>query len=167
MSDITPPQWVQRVLPKFDASGLPVNDGPHRPSDAPPIPQFRSYVPQGIAALAANFGSDDDALSSCHPDDRITGAPHHYVLNGDHSECGCGGDHLIECAIWNEPHWRHVGSICGVARTLCNHRPRHRYGQPCDDYAADPLQAVGRPQGCIAHGGPDCVCEVEDGPAQR
>lgn len=129
MPNITPPQWLQRIFPKFDASGLPVNDGPHSASDAPPVPQFGSYVPQ---AMMPEYG----ALSDCPPDDRITGAPHHYVLNGDHSECGCGGDHLIECAIWDDPHWRHAGSICGIARTLCNHHPRHHYGQLCDDYAA-------------------------------
>jgi len=123
---------------------------------------------RGLGAFSIEMSPDpfgDDSFASCrYPTDRITGAPHHCIINGDHDGCGCGG-HLIECETHADPHWRHAPSICGITRTLCNHTPRHLYREPCEDYAADPLQAVGRPQGCIAHGGPDCVCEVDDGPA--
>jgi hypothetical protein len=89
----------------------------------------------GPGGVAFNLSDHQiELIERRYPTDRITGAPHHFVVNGDHSECGCGGDHLIECSIWNIPAWRHKGSICGIARTLCNHSPRHHYGQPCDDY---------------------------------
>lgn len=146
-------EMVARLQPEYDASGLPVNEGPlnrHR---------LRAPVP-------LDFGPEDEERTDReYPTDRITGAPHHYILNGDHDACGCGG-HSIECETHDDPHWRHAASICGLPRTNCNHTPKHKYREPCEDYAADPLQAAGRPQGCIAHGGPDCVCEVEDGPAQ-
>lgn len=75
----------------------------------------------------------DDPIRGFHPEDRITGAPHHYIINGDHSECGCGG-HSPECEIYNIPAWTHKPSICVIPRTLCTHRPKHTYGQPCTEY---------------------------------
>ncbi len=63
--------------------------------------------------------------------DRITGAPHHYTVNGDHSECGCGG-HAETCETWNIPAWEHRSTLCRIPRTNCRHyAPRHTYGQPC------------------------------------
>jgi hypothetical protein len=83
------------------------------------------------------FGPDYEDAEPCreYPTDRITGAPHHYIVNGDHDACGCGG-HLVECCTHDDPQWRHAPSICGVTRTLCNHSPRHFYREPCEDYAA-------------------------------
>lgn len=89
-----------------------------------------------IKGDAGNIDMDDAAIERAekhYPTDRLTGAPHHFVVNGDHSGCGCGG-HLVDCAIWDTGYWRHKPSICGISRTLCNHSPRHHYGQPCDDY---------------------------------
>lgn len=71
-------------------------------------------------------------LERDYPTDRITGAPHHFVVNGDHSACGCGG-HLLECETWNIPENRHAPSICGIARTLCRNQPRHTYRELCPD----------------------------------
>lgn len=117
-----------------------------------------------MSQAVAQFDFDCERLDREYPTDQITGAPHHYVINGDHDACNCGG-HLVECTTYDDPHWRHAPSICGITRTLCNHAPKHTYREPCEDYAADPPQAVGRPQGCVAHGGPDCVCEVDNGSA--
>lgn len=140
-------QAKRRSRPVYNSSGLPTTDGPHGPDDAEMIGVDVSdqvaledtgrRMPSVILALRAPTAADIERLEREHPTDRITGAPHHYVLNGDHSACGCGGSHLVECSIWNVRPWRHKGSICGLARTLCNHHPRHHYGQRCSDYRAD------------------------------
>lgn len=101
--------------------------------------------------------------------DEITGAPHHYIINGDHSECPCGGDHSTDCTTWKHTYggYKHKGSICKITRTLCTHHPKHTYGQPCGEYHEN-LAELARfkkeraegLRGCIAHGGPDCICEV-------
>lgn len=75
-----------------------------------------------IAAAEANY-----------PTDRITGAPHHFIINGDHSACGCGG-HDPSCAIWNIPAWNHKATMCRIRRQLCQCTPRHTYSEPCPEY---------------------------------
>lgn len=72
-----------------------------------------------------------EELERDYPTDRITGAPHHYVVNGDHSECGCGG-HSLKCEVWNVPTALHKPTICDITQTNCRHSPRHTYGQLCD-----------------------------------
>jgi len=81
------------------------------------------------------FGLDDAAIERLEqiPDDRITGAPYHVIINGDHDACACGG-HLTTCETWNIPYWRHKATICGITRTLCIHEPRHTYSEPCGEY---------------------------------
>jgi hypothetical protein len=108
----------------------------------------------GPGGVAFNLSDRQiELLERQYPTDRITGAPHHYVVNGDHSECGCGGDHLVSCSIWDVPHWRHKGSICGIARTLCIHSPRHTYGEPCAEYHENLVDLVDRiTEGENAHG---------------
>lgn len=80
-----------------------------------------------------DFGTADEVNENPHPDDEITGEPHHVVINGDHGGCACGG-HLVECTTWDDPEWFHKPTICGITRTLCNHVPRHTYNQPCASY---------------------------------
>lgn len=78
---------------------------------------------------------DDAAIEraeATYPDDRLTGAPHHFLVNGDHSACGCGG-HLVECTTYADPTCSHAASICGINRTLCEHQPRHKYREPCSN----------------------------------
>lgn len=84
------------------------------------------------------FGVDmDDAAieraEAHYPTDRITGAPHHFIVNGDHSGCGCGG-HDPSCTIWDVPAWNHKATMCRIRRQLCIHHPRHTYGEPCAEY---------------------------------
>lgn len=93
--------------------------------------------------VSAEFGpevtdADVERLEREHPTDRITGAPHHYIINGDHSACGCGG-HLVECDTWDIALNAHAASICGISRTLCRHSPRHSYREICTDDAPDGL----------------------------
>lgn len=83
-----------------------------------------------------------------YPEDRITGYPYHYVVNGDHDGCACGG-HSTSCETW-DTNWRHKPTLCGITRTNCGHSPRHTYGQRCP----------GDETGCVAHGGPDCICHA-------
>lgn len=88
-----------------------------------------------------------EVLERRYPTDRITGAPHHFVVNGDHSECGCGG-HLLECETWNDPTWKHKWSICGVRRTNCRHGGGgHQYHQPCAHDAVTTLGGGGASAG--------------------
>ncbi|QJD54006.1 hypothetical protein SEA_GALACTICA_59 [Streptomyces phage Galactica] len=97
------------------------------------------------------FGPDAPNLSEeeieraerSYPTDRITGAPHHYIVNGDHSGCGCGG-HDPSCTIHDVPHWRHAPTLCNVRRQLCIHHPRHTYSQPCSEYHENMADLVGR-----------------------
>jgi hypothetical protein len=189
---------VERTRPVYDASGLPVNDGPGVSILRPPPPPGDSLWPcvecgqpagqgnshctgcLGISSAAARplpsarlevsadggrswqnvpgvtsvevFGPDDDLHASAreYPTDRITGAPYHYIVNGDHGACGCGG-HLVECQTHDDPMWRHAPSICGITRTLCQHTPRHTYRERCSHYATDfpPISLLnpGRPDG--------------------
>lgn len=186
---------VEDLLPRYDASGLPINEGPgrlpvtldppvgngtwpcvecgnpaglgnshctdcretvriepysgpHRPG---PILQVsaddgRTWYDFSESVTFVDFGSDESLASRReYPEDRITGAPHHYIVNGDHDACGCGG-HLVECEIHDDPHWRHSPQICGIARTLCECAPRHHYGQRCPNYAPqepDPTEGTG------------------------
>lgn len=78
--------------------------------------------------------SDEDIerAEATYPTDRLTGAPYHFVVNGDHTACGCGG-HLLECETWSSSTCAHAASICGINRTLCGHHPRHKYREPCSD----------------------------------
>lgn len=105
------------------------------------------------SATALDFGpeltpEETERLDREHPTDCITGHPHHYILNDDHSECPCGG-HSTECTTWNVPGEAHPATICGITRTLCQHHPRHLYRQPCshDPHTSpvgiDPFRARG------------------------
>lgn len=155
---------------QFDASGLPKVDGPHPHGAAVAVPpstcdcNTRSVDLDGelqhydtCASLAERSGTftpyprqeGDGPTPNLMfvPDDRITGYPHHYILNGDHSACTCGG-HATSCETWNT-NWRHAHTLCAITRTNCGHSPRHTYGQVCP----------GDETGCTAHGGPDCICD--------
>ncbi|QNJ57664.1 hypothetical protein SEA_KEANU_59 [Streptomyces phage Keanu] len=93
-----------------------------------------------------------EALEENYPTDRITGAPHHYIVNGDHSECGCGG-HSTRCEVWSIPLYNHKPTICDIARTLCACGiPKHTYGQACGDYHENLAEYV-RPTGSEDAGG--------------
>lgn len=88
----------------------------------------------GEPALVDLSDHDIERLERDYPTDRITGAPHHYIVNGDHSECGCGG-HSVRCEVWQTPLYTHKPTICDIARTLCTcTTPKHTYGQACGDY---------------------------------
>lgn len=79
---------------------------------------------------------DDAAIQRAeahYPEDRITGAPYHYVVNSDHSACGCNG-HDLSCTVWSVAMWNHKPTLCRIPRTLCTATPRHTYGEPCDEY---------------------------------
>lgn len=119
------------ATPVYDASGLPVNDGPnHVPSINTRLREYNGF-PQVLDPVV--LWGDPDTESE-HADDVITGFPYHHIVNGDHSGCACGG-HLVECATWADPGWKHPATICGLRRTYCVHRPaRHTYNQPCDNY---------------------------------
>lgn len=85
---------------------------------------------------AFDIDMDDAAIQRAeerYPEDRITGAPHHYILNGDHSACGCGG-HDPSCQTHDIPAWRHKPTLCRVRRQLCLCTPRHTYSEPCPEY---------------------------------
>ena len=117
------------ATPAYDASGLPVNDGPnHVPSINATLHEYR--FPQ-VLDPASLWG--DPGVESEQPGDVITGYPHHHIVNGDHSGCLCG-EHLVECTTWDVAGWRHPATICGLRRTFCLHAPAHTYNQPCDDY---------------------------------
>ena len=82
------------------------------------------------------FELDDariEALEERYPTDRITGAPYHVIINGDHDGCGCGG-HSPQCQVWSIPYWNHKPSLCLITRTLCLCTPKHTYGQACGEY---------------------------------
>lgn len=87
----------------------------------------------GEPALVDLSDHDIERLERDYPTDRITGAPHHYIMNGDHSECGCNG-HSTRCEIWHVPVYNHKPTICDISRTLCIHTPKHTYGQACGEY---------------------------------
>jgi hypothetical protein len=94
---------------------------------------------------AFGIDMDDEAIARAeahYPEDRLTGAPHHLLVNGDHSGCGCGG-HLVECETWNDPTWKHAASICGIRRTNCRHTPAHAYREPCPNDYVDTLGGGG------------------------
>lgn len=113
--------------PRFDASGIPVNE-----RTADPFEDVDRIEPTASERLLV------------YPEDRITGAPHHYIVNGVHDgACGCGG-HLTTCETWGDPTNRHAASICGITRTLCRHRPKHRYRELCehDGFSIDTLAAT-------------------------
>lgn len=88
----------------------------------------------GQPALVVLSDAEIAELEEGYPTDRITGAPHHYIVNGDHSACGCGG-HQATCDTHDDPVWKHAPSICGIPRTLCTHWPVHHYSQRCEYYA--------------------------------
>ena len=85
---------------------------------------------------AFDIDMDDAAIQRAeahYPEDRITGAPYHYVVNSDHSACGCNG-HDLSCTVWSVAMWNHKPTLCRIPRTLCTATPRHTYGEPCDEY---------------------------------
>lgn len=81
-------------------------------------------------SVRLSFGPPD-AEPSKHPDDVITGAPHHCIVNGHHDGCACDG-HTTSCEVWHDAEWAHAPSLCEVPRTNCRHHPKHTYGRKCD-----------------------------------
>lgn len=100
----------------------------------------------GEPALVDLSDADIERLERDYPTDRITGAPHHYIVNGDHSECGCNG-HATTCEVWSIPLYNHKPTLCRIARTLCTCcTPKHTYGQACGDYHENLAEYI-RPEG--------------------
>lgn len=98
-----------------------------------------------VPASVLHFEDDDIArLERDYPTDRITGAPHHYILNGDHTACGCNG-HDPSCEVWDVPFWHHKPTLCRISRTLCINTPKHTYGQACGEYHENLAELVRPP----------------------
>lgn len=96
----------------------------------------------GEPAMVDLSDQEIEELEQDYPTDRITGAPHHYIINGDHTACGCNG-HDPSCEVWEDSNWVHKPTLCRIVRTNCNHyNPRHTYGQMCAHDVRPPV--VGR-----------------------
>lgn len=98
----------------------------------------------GEPALVSLEDHDIARLERDYPTDRITGAPHHYIINGDHTACGCNG-HDPSCEVWDVPFWHHKPTLCRISRTLCIHTPKHTYGQACGEYHENLAELVRPP----------------------
>jgi hypothetical protein len=71
--------------------------------------------------------------------------------------------HTYSCQTWITETYRHSPGACGEVRMLCADSPRHTYAEPCGDYHENlaeyirPTVTKPEPEGCIAHGDPDCI----------
>ena len=56
-------------------------------------PESKPLYHDGAPSIADPCGLDPcDCIVQQWPSEEITGYPDHYILNGDHSQCFCGGD---------------------------------------------------------------------------